>query len=394
MTNGKRARGPLASSAKLLLLGVSACLSPDAFAQTASAPGTVPNPFAGARPFVTPQYRASITESAARVPELADRISPLASVGTGIWITAIRHVQFVGMMLDEAEAQASSSGEPVVATFVLYNLPERDCAASASAGELTIDNDGVRRYRSDFIDPVAASIRNHPGIRVVIILEPDSLPNLATNMNIPRCARAASTYIDSTAYAIQALSLPNATIYLDAAHGGWLGWDGNRRRTAEVFRDVLTQAGAGVRVRGFAINVSNYSPLRAADPDPLDNSYYQWNPAHDELTYARLLQQDLAAVGVAPRDIVIDTGRNGNPLARSSWSAWCNVRAAGLGERPRANPEPGIDAYLWVKPPGESDGSSSDWGCSGPDNFPSAPQAGQWFFDHFLEMARRANPSL
>ena len=30
-----------------------------------------------------------------------------------------------------------------------------------------------------------------------------------------------------------------------------------------------------------------------------------------------------------------------------------------LGERPRATPASGIDAYVWVKPPGESDGSSS-----------------------------------
>ena len=36
------------------------------------------------------------------------------------------------------------------------------------------------------------------------------------------------------------------------------------------------------------------------------------------------------------------------------------IRAgAGIGERPRAAPAAGIDAYVWIKPPGESDGSSS-----------------------------------
>ena len=38
---------------------------------------------------------------------------------------------------------------------------------------------------------------------------------------------------------------------------------------------------------------------------------------------------------------------------------WCNQTGAGLGERPKAAPAAGIDAYVWVKPPGESDGSST-----------------------------------
>ena len=39
---------------------------------------------------------------------------------------------------------------------------------------------------------------------------------------------------------------------------------------------------------------------------------------------------------------------------------WCNQSGAGIGERPKASPATGIDAYVWIKPPGESDGSSSD----------------------------------
>ena len=39
---------------------------------------------------------------------------------------------------------------------------------------------------------------------------------------------------------------------------------------------------------------------------------------------------------------------------------WCNQSGAGLGERPKAAPGAGIDAYVWIKPPGESDGASKE----------------------------------
>ena len=51
-----------------------------------------------------------------------------------------------------------------------------------------------------------------------------------------------------------------------------------------------------------------------------------------------------------------DTSRNGRGGIRHEWGAWCNVRGAGLGQRPVATPMPGLDAYVWIKPPGESDG--------------------------------------
>jgi cellulose 1,4-beta-cellobiosidase len=71
-----------------------------------------------------------------------------------------------------------------------------------------------------------------------------------------------------------------------------------------------------------------------------------------------------------------------------------------LGERPRADPAPGIDAYWWVKPPGESDGSSDPSGprfdemCAGPDAAKGAPQAGQWFEAYFMDLVHNARPGL
>jgi cellulose 1,4-beta-cellobiosidase len=189
-------------------------------------------------------------------------------------------------------------------------------------------------------------------------------------------------------------------MYLDVAHGGWLGWDDNRAKVAQIFSEVLTAAGGSHLIRGFASNVANYSPLYRANPDPLPDSYYQWNPARDEVTYVQKLAETFAAYGIQNRNFLIDTSRNGNPVSRQTWGNWCNIARAGIGERPKAAPLPGVDAFLWVKPPGESDGVSEtgaprfDLSCQSSDSLLGAPQAGEWFHDHIVSMARNANPAL
>ncbi len=49
---------------------------------------------------------------------------------------------------------------------------------------------------------------------------------MITNQAIPFCANASATYEAGIAYAIAKLQSPNVALYIDAAHGGWLGWDG------------------------------------------------------------------------------------------------------------------------------------------------------------------------
>jgi cellulose 1,4-beta-cellobiosidase len=95
---------------------------------------------------------------------------------------------------------------------------------------------------------------------------------------------------------------------------------------------------------------------------------------------------------------------------------WCNQSGAGLGQRPVANPAPGFDAYVWIKPPGESDGSSSlipndegkgfDRMCDptytgNPRNnnqlsgaLPDAPISGAWFSAQFRQLMANAHPAL
>jgi cellulose 1,4-beta-cellobiosidase len=159
---------------------------------------------------------------------------------------------------------------------------------------------------------------------------------------------------------------------------------------------VLTMAGGVNRVRGFATNVSNYNPLHGEDGKKLEPS----NPAPNETMYVQKLAETLTKAGIANKGFIIDTSRNGREGLRHKWGNWCNIKGAGLGERPKVAPAPLVDAYFWVKPPGDSDGTSDasaqrfDENCKSEDAAPDAPEAGQWFQPYFLELLKNANPPL
>lgn len=127
----------------------------------------------------------------------------------------------------------------------VYDLPNRDCKAKASNGEIccnpssagdgTCDYNaggdcsaGLSDYKTNYITPLAATIKQYCGkVPMVLVIEPDSLPNLASNMADPHCGNSATVaaYSQGIPYAVQTLAAacPSATQYLDAAHGGWLG---------------------------------------------------------------------------------------------------------------------------------------------------------------------------
>ena len=76
------------------------------------------------------------------------------------------------------------------------------------------------------------------------MIEPNSLSNLATNMNVPKCQQAQIAYMTCVPYAIKQLAtLPNAAQYVDAANGGWLGWPDNMQKFVQIVSQVLISAG-------------------------------------------------------------------------------------------------------------------------------------------------------
>jgi endoglucanase len=161
---------------------------------------------------------------------------------------------------------------------------------------------------------------------VIVVVEPDGLPDIVRGCLNP--AQAAERY-RLLRYAMRRLgALPRARVYLDAGNPG-------------MFADPAQLAGpvkaAGVGYgRGFSANVSNF----------------QWTA--DVVAWSQRLERDLGDQARA----VIDTSRNGHgPYTGPDAPQWCNPPGRALGPAPRLDPGPaGIDAYLWVKDPGASDG--------------------------------------
>ena len=128
--------------------------------------------------------------------------------------------------LDAAVQQANSSGQTVVITLVIYDLPGRDCAALASNGEIPAT--GLSTYETQYIDPIAATINQtkYSKLRIAAIIEPD-FANLVTNLNLASCATVNSNgaYVQGVQYALSKLhAISNVYNYVDIGHYGWLGW--------------------------------------------------------------------------------------------------------------------------------------------------------------------------
>ena len=379
----------------------SACAStPSLQPKPIGAPTTPPapnvNPFAGAHFYVDPEFARMVAKAPTSSAEDAARLKKVAGFPTAVWLESLETAKLAGPTLDDALKQEAAGGKPVVPVFVVYNLPNRDCSAEGSRGELFVDKGGEALYQTQFIDVIAAAFAAHPTQKVAVILEPDSLPNIVTNSVVPTCAAAEQIYRRGIAYAITKLSMPNVFIYLDAAHAGWLGWPKNLPKAVTLFKEVITMAGGPDRIRGFALNVSNYDPVK----EPKAKKNGPDDPSQDEIGYANDLAAGLAKVGITGKGFIIDTSRNGKHEIRTADGNWCNVKGAGLGERPAAAPATDIDAYFWVKTPGESDGTADrkaarfDENCVSDDAMPGAPEAGELFSPYLIELAKNATPPL
>ncbi|MEU2914950.1 glycoside hydrolase family 6 protein [Streptomyces massasporeus] len=414
----------------------------------------VNNPYEGAKVYVNPEWSAN----AAAEPGG----SRVANQPTGVWLDRTAAINGAGgkmglrAHLEEALRQ-KGSGELVV-QLVIYNLPGRDCSALASNGELKADEIG--RYKTEYIDPIKAILADpkYASLRIVTTVEIDSLPNLVTNTGsrptaVPQCdvMKANGNYVKGVGYALNKLGdVPNVYNYVDAGHHGWIGWDDNFGASATVMKEAATAEGATVNdVHGFITNTANYSALKennfsindnVAGKSVRESKWVDWNRYTDEQSFAQAFRDQLVSIGF-PSGIgmLIDTSRNGwggtarpsGPGAQTSVDTyvdggrydrrihlgnWCNQSGAGLGERPQAAPAAGIDAYVWMKPPGESDGSSKaipneegkgfDRMCDptytgNPRNnnnmsgaLPDAPVSGHWFSAQFRQLMQNAYPPL
>jgi endoglucanase len=226
------------------------------------------------------------------------------------------------------------------ALLVLYNIPHRDCGQYSKGGAA----DG-NAYR----DWLGKAVKGIGDRRATVILEPDALPHVEDGCTPEQFHEERFALLTEAVDKLKAL--PNTKVYLDAGNPHWI---------TDPSRMVEPLKRAGIdKADGFALNTSNY----------------QTTAGNTE--YGKKLS---AMVGGKP--FVIDTSRNGNGPApgQEDPQAWCNPPGRALGEPPTTNTgDELVDAYLWIKRPGESDGN-----CKG------GPDAGRWWPEYALELARNA----
>lgn len=230
-------------------------------------------------------------------------------------------------------AQARSAGRTPVLTA--YNIPNRDCGQYSSGG--AENEDAYRQWLDAFA-------RGMGGTHAVVVLEPDALPQTLTNCEGQGQQDGREELL---AEAVRTLARAGGEVYIDAGNPGFVTDVGK-------LADGLRKSGVN-QAAGFALNVSNF--VRT------DQVEAYGNRVSSELGGARY---------------VIDTSRNGNGSYNGpEQPTWCNPPGRALGTPPtRDTGSPRVAAFLWVKEPGDSDGT-----CRG------GPEAGDFWPQYALELA-------
>jgi endoglucanase len=337
-----------------------------------------------------------------------------------------------GVQQDVKNTVALAAAGPTVPILVAYNLPFRDCSQYSAGGAASKAD-----YKA-WIDGFAAGIGD---ARVLVILEPDGLGIIPWYKQFRGLAAQAAAYdwcqpakapeasaandrFEILSYAVKTLKAhPNTSVYLDGTNNAWLG-------AGDISQRLVL---AGVEnADGFFLNVSNFQSLERLQKYGTWVSKCIWFGAKSGPGVGRF---DLCASQYAPanpndfstwgltdawydkntgsasqttgasvlKHFVIDTSRNGQgpwtPPNHPTGDAqdWCNPPGRGLGLLPTANTGVElVDAYLWIKIPGESDGQCYRWtsGPLDPVRAAADPPAGQWFDNMALELAKNAKPPL
>jgi endoglucanase len=296
--------------------------------------GAAQNPFAGVKVYHAPysnadQARRRLENGASPDASAAAKIADQPQARWfGSWSPDIKTVVTNFVNASDREGQ--------LALMVAYNVPNRDCGQYSKGG--AGDAEAYKKWIRDYADGIGDR-------RAVVVLEPDAIPQLKQCLSEPDQAKRLDLIKDAVAVLG---SKAHTAVYIDAGHSRWVP-------AAEMAARLKAAGISGAR--GFSLNVSNY----IGDAELIEYG-----------------KQVIVALG-APTHFIIDSSRNGNGPTEDN--AWCNPKGRALGRAPTTQTgEPALDAFVWVKNPGESDGE-----CEG------GPAAGQWFEERALEMAKNAH---
>lgn len=297
----------------------------------ASAPTpTPPAPSPAPKLYTAPNSPAAMQASAWRASRPADAatMDRLAAQPTAKWLGGWNQDVESDTRGYVQTAQAANA----LPVLVAYNIPQRDCGSYSAGGTTTA-------AYLDWIRAIARGIGSSPAL---ILVEPDALAGMDCLNTADKAARQ-----NLLSEAVKILKQqPDVKVYLDAGHARW--------HSADVMAARLKAAGVS-SANGFSLNVSNFINTQ------------------ENVTYGNALSTRLNGA-----HFVVDTSRNG--LGTTADSQWCNPQGRAIGQLPTlATGNALADAYLWVKTPGESDGT-----CNG------GPSAGTWWGEYALGLAQRA----
>ncbi|MCV7012744.1 glycoside hydrolase family 6 protein [Mycolicibacterium madagascariense] len=286
------------------------------------------NPLAGQNFYVNPSSAAMRAAQSAQPP--SPELTAIANTPQAYWMDQLSTPAVDAKYISAAQAAGTM---PILA---LYGIPHRDCGSFSAGGF------GSGAAYKSWIDTVAGDIGGGPA---TVILEPDALAMAGCLSGDQRQER-----YDLIRYAVDTLSNNPATaVYVDAGHSRWTSVDEMASR--------LNQVDVG-RARGFSLNTANFFTT------------------DEETGYGEAISGLTNGA-----HYVIDTSRNGAGPAPDSPLSWCNPSGRALGVPPTtATAGAHADAYLWVKRPGESDGSCGQ----------GAPGAGRFSDQFAIDLARNA----
>jgi endoglucanase len=267
--------------------------------------------------------REGRTEDAAQIRKIAERPAALWPAGE----------EDPGPLVRTATAAARAEGRTAV--FVAYNIPHRDCGQHSAGGA-----PGAAEYRQ-WIGRFAEAIGD---AKALVVLEPDAVAHMVDGCTPAELHAEREELLREAVDRLK--RQPHTRVYLDAGNPAWI-------RDPRKLVEPLRRAGID-RADGFALTVSNFQTDAATR------------------AYGHRLSERLGG-----KHFVIDSSRNGKgPLP----GVWCNPPGRALGKAPTTDTgDATLDAYLWVKRPGESDGT-----CEG------GPAAGQWWPEYALSLARNS----
>jgi endoglucanase len=263
------------------------------------------DPLAGMPFYVNPNSAAMRAAQHADPPSA--ELTAIANTPQAYWIVP---GSSAGTVASYSGAAAAAGAIPVL---TIYGIPHRDCGSFAAGGMGSAGD-----YRG-WIDGIASGVG---GTRTAVILEPDALA-MADCLS----ADQREERYDLIRYAVDTLTRNPATaVYVDGGHLRWHSAEDMAARLNKV--DVA-------RARGFSLNTANFYTTA------------------DEISYGEAIS---GLTGGS--HYVIDTSRNGAGPAPDTGLNWCNPSGRALGTPPTtATAGAHADAYLWIKRPGESDGT-------------------------------------